>query len=299
MSVVVLGQVARDLVLRVPEVSGAGESATVRERLEMLGGKGANQAVALAQLGVDVSLVGVVGDDRTGECLVAQAGSDGIDVSHVVRRSGTETALLVDVLENSGQWRYLEHVPGPTLVSERDVFAASEKIRRARAVLIQLQEPPETALQAARIARTAGVRVILDGAPSGLKTELLACADVLRADRREAEMLAGKEIRSVEDAVAAGRTLVDRGPSLVVLDAAGEGNVFVTRSGHEFLPLPDVEVVDTTGGGDALIAALTFALVTGEPVPVAARMAVAASARTVQHAGGRPQLSRAALSEYV
>ncbi|GAA5152518.1 ribokinase [Amycolatopsis dongchuanensis] len=298
MSVVVIGQVARDLVLRVPEAPGPGQSANVRERREVLGGKGANQAVGLAQLGMHVALVGVVGDDGTADRLLSRAEADGIDVSHVARRPSAETALIVDVLDDSGQWRYLEHIPEETLVTPRDVFAASGLIRSARAVVVQLQEPPEAALEAARIARAAGVRVVLDGAPGGLTEELLAHADVLRADRREAELLAHKEITSVDDAIEAGRSLVERGLSLAVLDAAGVGNVFVTRRGHEFLPLSDVEVVDSTGAGDALVATLTYALVAGEPLPVAARLAVAASSLTVQHPGGRPQLSRAALSAY-
>lgn len=297
MTVVVLGQIARDLVLRVAEVPGAGQSADVRERREMLGGKGANQAVGLAQLGGHVALIGVVGADGTGEKLLAQAKADHIDVSHVVRRAGVATALIVDVVDDSGHWRYLEHIPRETLASERDVFAASALIRSAEAVIVQLQQPPETALEAARLARAAGVRVVLDGVPGGLHDELLAHADVLRADRKEAELLAGKEIKSVADAVEAGRALVERGLSLTVLDAAGRGNVFVTRTGHEFLPLSDVPVVDTTGAGDALVATLTYALTSGEPLPKAARLAVAAAAATTRHAGGRPQLTRAALDQ--
>jgi ribokinase len=298
MTVVVVGQIARDLVLRVAEAPDAGQSAEVLERREMLGGKGANQAVGLAQLGVHVALVGAVGADQTGEKLLAQAKADHIDVSHVVRRPGTETALIVDVVDDSAHWRYLEHIPGETLASERDVFAASELIRSAQAVIVQLQQPPETALEAARLARAAGVRVVLDGAPSGLRDELLAHADVIRADRHEAELLAGKEINDVSDAVEAGKALVDRGLSLAVLDAVGKGNVFVSRAGHEFLPLADVEVVDTTGSGDALVAALTYALTAGEPLPVAARLAVSAAAMTTQHPGGRPRLSRLTLSEF-
>jgi ribokinase len=213
MTVVVLGPIARDLVLRIAEAPEAGQSADVRERHEMLGGKGANQAVGLAQLGSHVALVGVVGADGTGEKLLAQAKADHIDVSRVVRRPGVQTALIVDVVDDSAHWRYLEHIPEETLASERDVFAASGLIQAAKAVIVQLQQPPETALEAARLARAAGARVVLDGAPSGLLEELLAHADILRADRKEAELLAGKEIKNVADAVEAGQALVERGVS--------------------------------------------------------------------------------------
>ncbi|NKQ57419.1 ribokinase [Amycolatopsis sp. K13G38] len=288
MTVVVVGQIARDLVLRTGEFPGAGTSAPVRSRREILGGKGANQAVGLAQLGVPVSLVGVIGDDHTGEQLLAHAKADHVDVSQVVRRTGAETALIVDVVDDHGQWRYLEHVPSDLLVTERDVFAASEQIYAAEAVVVQLQQPPVATLEAARLARAADAKVVLDGAP---EPDVLAYADVLRADAREAELLAGRAIPDVQSAVEVGNSLLEYGLSLVVLEVSGQGNVFVTRAGYEFLPLAEVEVVDTTGAGDALVATLTYGLVAGKPVPEAARLAVAAAAQTGRHAGGRPRLS--------
>src|SRR3712207_831964 len=123
--VVVLGQVGRDLVLRTAALPGAGGSATVAERRELLGGKGANQAVALAQLGVPVALVGVVGDDSAGTEAVAQAAADGIDVSAVQRRRGAATALLVDLVEDGGV-RLLEDVPDAVLLTPDDVAAAAD-----------------------------------------------------------------------------------------------------------------------------------------------------------------------------
>src|SRR5688500_1092823 len=104
--VVVVGQVGRDLVLVVDEVPEAGGTTPVRERREMLGGKGANIAVGLAQLGAPVALVGVVGDDDVGGRLIARAGADGIATDAVVRRPECATALFVDVVADG--WRYLE-----------------------------------------------------------------------------------------------------------------------------------------------------------------------------------------------
>lgn len=93
MGVVVIGQIARDLVLRTDGPPAAGDSVTILRRKELLGGKGANQAVGLAQLGVPVALIGVVGDDHAGASVLQQAQRDGIDISGVTRR-GT-TALLL------------------------------------------------------------------------------------------------------------------------------------------------------------------------------------------------------------
>src|SRR2546429_2416060 len=113
MDAMVVGQIARDLVLAVDEVPGPHDTRPVRSRLETLGGKGANQAVALTQLGATAGVCGVVGDDDTGTWLIAQARRDGIDVSQVVRRAGTRTGLIVDVLTPDAQWRYPGDPPAP------------------------------------------------------------------------------------------------------------------------------------------------------------------------------------------
>ncbi|VVJ18561.1 Ribokinase (EC [Amycolatopsis camponoti] len=275
--VVVVGQIARDLVVEAPDASAG------RGR-ELLGGKGANQALALSQLGVAVSLVGVVGQDATGDALRARARADRIGTSHVVRRPGTETALV-------------GHVPDATLVTETDVLAAAAPISAAGSVIVQLQQPAPAALLAARLARTAGTRVVLDGASEDAESaaELLALADVVHVDDREAELLTGAP---VTDAAAAARAAADlrrRGPSLVVLEVAGQGTLFAGPAESWFVPAVETEVVDPAGAGDALVATLTAALTRRRPLETAACLAVAAAAATTEHAGARPRLSGAVL----
>jgi ribokinase len=289
--VAVVGQVARDLVLRIDELPEAGVSAAVAQRRETLGGKGANQAVALAQLGGTVGLVGVVGDDDTATAMLDRARQDGIDVRPVIRRAGAETGLIVEVLEAGGHYRYLEHLPDTVLLTEDDIAARADVLAGARAVTVQLQQPAEAALAAARVGRAAGRLVVLDGVPATEQAdELLDCADALRADAREAELLAGEPITDPRAALRHARGLLDRGPTLVALGVAGQGDVFAWPGGELFRPHAEVPVVDTTGAGDALVAALTLALVRGAAPDQAARMATTAASISVRHAGGRPRL---------
>jgi ribokinase len=128
--VVVAGQLARDLVLVVEDVPEAGQSRPVRERREMLGGKGANQAVAVAQLGLHPALIAVAGDDEAGSRLLEQASRDGIDVSAVTVREGTATGLITDIVDAAGHWRYLENLPPSVLLNEQDVRAAAPLLKR-------------------------------------------------------------------------------------------------------------------------------------------------------------------------
>jgi ribokinase len=286
--VVVVGQIARDLVLRVDEMPGASGSTPVRERFEMLGGKGANQAVGLAQLGVAPALVGVLGDDTCGDRLLALARRDGIDTTHVVRRAGARSGLVVDIV--SEDWHYLEDLPAPTLLTEADVAAASGAIRAARATVVQLQQPADAALVAAR---SAGGLVVLDGVvEEGASAGLLDAADVLRADAHEADLLAGRRLGGADDAAAFARSLVDRHRlRMVALAVGGFGDVFAWPGGGVRVPYGAAEVVDTTGAGDAMVAALTSVLCRGGGPEHAAYLSAAAATATVRRLGGRPDLT--------
>ncbi|MEJ2853888.1 MULTISPECIES: PfkB family carbohydrate kinase [unclassified Saccharothrix] len=278
MRIAVVGQLARDLVLVVPEVPGAGATADVLERREVLGGKGANIAVNAVQLGASAALVGVAGDDEVGDRLVERLQADGVDTSSVARRG--KSALIVDVVCD-GKWRYLQDIPDTSLVAPTDLGPV---VAEADAVVVQLQQPHDTALAAAR---KANGLVVLDGVAT---PDLLPLADVLRADHHEAEELTGRSITSSGAALAAGRALVERGPNLVALEVPGEANVLVWSSGEVVVPLTEVDVVDTTGGGDAFVAALAVALARGDRPEEAGRLAVAAAGKAVDHAGGRTDL---------
>jgi len=300
-TVVVYGQLARDLVLVVDDLPAAGHSASVAERREMLGGKGANQAVALAQLGMRPALVAAAGDDRAGTDLLRQAERDGVDVSATGRRAGTSTGLIVDIVDGRGQWRYLEELQPSVLLTEADVDASKRLLGRAQWASVQLQQPPGAALAAARTARRAGCRVVLDGAPAGgeFRDELLACTDVVRADAREAEMLVGFPVTDEGSARRAAAEILLHGPELVALATGEAGDYFGWRGGGVLMPLAPVPVSDTTGAGDALTAALITGLASGYTPPRVARLAAAAAAATVGHPGGRPDLTGAALARQV
>lgn len=287
---VVVGQIARDLVLRIDVMPDAGQAADVRARREVLGGKGANQAVSVAQLGERVGLLSVIGDDDAGTRVLDQARQDGIDVTTVVRRADTPTGLIVEALEANGDWRYLQHLPDPVLLTEDDITAAGDALDSASAVLVQLQQPPAAAVAAARHGRAGGGLVVCDGAPADAQRDaLLAVTDVVRADERETQLLLGFPADDVDVAVDAAQDLLDAGPSLIAL-ASAAGNLFIWPGGHLLIPKADAPVVDTTGAGDALTAALAVALFHGDAPDRAARLAAAAATVTVGHAGGRPRL---------
>lgn len=290
MGVVVIGEICRDLVLQVTEHPGPDASAAVLERREMLGGKGANQAVGLAQLGETVELIGVAGEDEVGAECLEQLAADGVGIRGVARRGST--ALMVTTVDGSDDRRLFEQRPATALVTEADVVDALAGVSATDTVSIQLQQPAAPALAAVRAAKRVGATVVADGVVEGRsRDELLPGVDVLRADGKEAAILGGEPIEEVEKAATLGRQLVAEGPGLVVLAVPGVGDLLVWSQGDHLLPLADVSVVDRTGAGDAFVAGLVHGMRQGGGAVDIGRLATAAAAATVQRLGGRPDLT--------
>ncbi|MCZ2838469.1 PfkB family carbohydrate kinase [Modestobacter sp. VKM Ac-2985] len=293
---VVVGQVGRDLVLEVDRLPDGGRSTDVRRRRELLGGKGANQGVAMAQLGWPVALVGVLGDDPPGDLVLAQAVADGLWVSGVARRHGAETALLVDLVEADGTRRLLEDVPAATLLTAADVEAAAPSFARASAVLLQLQQPG-AAIRAALARAPRGALTVADGAPPDDETRdaLLGRVQLLRADLVEAGLWVDGELDGPADVRDAAHQLCAAGPRVVCLATGEDGDLTVWREPggrlrEELVPLLGPAPVDPTGAGDSVVAAFTVALLRGADPGTAAWQAGAAAALTVDRLGGRPAL---------
>ncbi|MDF9277985.1 PfkB family carbohydrate kinase [Arthrobacter sp. EH-1B-1] len=292
-SVVVVGQVARDLVLRIEGMPAEGRSVPVQERSELLGGKGANQAVACRQLKAEVELVGVVGDDEPGRTVTGQAAADGIGVGGVIRRKGAPTALLVDIVESGGVRRLFEDVDERVLLTAEDLRASKEVLGAADAVLVQLQQPAQAVSMALDVAASGGAMVVTDGAPPDRETRelVLRCAAVVRADAEETEALLGWKPRDLAHTIKAAQSLVEAGPRIAALACPTGGNVVAWAEGLVVLPLLDEDPEDPTGAGDAFVAALAISLLQDDDPRSAAWLAAAASAEVVGKSGGRPQLN--------
>jgi ribokinase len=288
--VLVAGQVARDLVLLTEGFPADGDSAPVGERRELLGGKGANQAVGWRQLGAEVALLAVIGDDREGDDLLGQLEADGI--RPVVARRGT-TGLLTDIVTPGGSRRLFEHVPEESLLRPSDLQAVEHLLPEVDTLCLQLQQPLPVLLDLARRAHGLGIAVALDGGVSGPGAdELLALASIVRADAVEAEELTGFGIASPADARAAAKTLLDRGADVVALTVGGEGDLVVWPGGERFVAFgTDETVVDPTGAGDAFFVGLVAGLRAGLAPEDAASLAADAARSTVARPGGRPDLT--------
>jgi ribokinase len=245
------------------------------------GGKGSNQAIAAARLGARVAFIGAVGDDAYGDALREALADAGVDATRLRTLEGpTGTAHIV--VEHGGANRIVV-VPGANgrLTGLTDADRAS--IREADLLLLQLEVPLETVIEAARMARAADTRVVLTPAPArALPDELLELVDVLVPNEHEALQVAG--VDGIDEAIEA---LVARVPDVVV--TLGErGGIHASRGARpERFAAPVVEAVDTTAAGDTFVGALALSLGEGRAWAEALARAAAAASISV----GRPGAS--------
>ncbi len=283
-----LGSINMDLNVVAPRLPAPGETITGERFYTSPGGKGANQAVAAAKLGASVRMVGRVGKDAFGDALTASLRSYGIDVSGVARDSRNASGIASILLDSKGQ-NYIIAVYGANMAcDDQQVEAAKAALDGADALFLQLEVPIDVSLEAARYARSKGVRVVWDPAPARkLPPEVFASLDVLTPNQHEAAALTGIEVADARSAERAADALLGTGAPTAVVKL-GEQGVFYATAGERGHVLPfEVEVVDTVGAGDAFGAGMVIALCEGKSLREAVRYGAAAGALAVTKRGAQ------------
>jgi len=269
--VVVLGSLNLDLVTQVERHPEPGETVLGEGLARLAGGKGANQAMAAAAAGADVAMVGAVGDDDAGRAYLQRLRDAGVDTSAiaVLDDEPTGTALIVvgDGAENS-----IVVVPGANGRVADAALATVEEMTPDDVLLVQLEIPLDTVSAACERAAARDVRVVLNIAPyADLPAAVIQVADPLVANEHEAQLL--------------GHTGARPRSRLVTLGAHG---AVWDDLGLPAVEVPDDEVLDTTGAGDAFCGALAAALARREGRESALHGALAAGADAVRHLGAQP-----------
>ncbi len=291
---VVIGSANMDLVVRSAHIPAPGETVLGEAFRQIPGGKGANQAVAAARLGAEVTFVGRVGPDLFGEAIRVGLQADGIDTTFLQTDPTEPTGVALIGVDAKGQNAITVASGANYKVTASDVEQAFSAIESASAVLLQMEIPVETVLYAAQRAHAAGVRVILNPAPASptapLPDSLLTQIDVLTPNEHEAAALLGYETIDGLDWESVASRLLDRGVKAVVVTLGENGCVLADGTGIRRLPAFAVTAVDTTAAGDCFTGALAVAIAEGRSLDEAARFAAQAAAISVTRAGAQPSL---------
>jgi ribokinase len=290
--ITVVGSFAVGLTLRAERFPVAGETLIGSDFDMGPGGKGSNQAVGAARLGAESHLVAVIGQDLFGDVAVELYQREGVGASLVRRTTKRNTGVGFITLNASGENHIVLDMGANHLLSAADVDAAEDLIAGSQAVLTVLEISPATAARAMSLARKHGAISVLNPAPAqALGDDLLAAVDVLTPNESELRILSGLAPDDPTDTVDLAHALQRRGVRQLVVTRGGRGALVVTADGAtHHVPGVPVQVVDTTGAGDAFTSALGVALAEGRPLLDAVRFATGAGALAVTRLGVVPAL---------
>jgi ribokinase len=300
-NVVVVGSLNMDLVVCASRIPQPGETIIGTDFQTVPGGKGANQAVAAARLGAQVSMVGRLGDDGFGATLRTNLAAAGVESSFVTIDPDTSTGVALITVDADGQ-NSIVVAPGANMrLSPADVDAAEPVILGADILLLQLEIPIETVMRAAQIAHAHGITVVLNPAPaSPVGARLLALVDVLVPNESETALLAGQRVDTLREAQAAALALRRQGVDTVILTLGGRGALLARGEAARRFPAFQVAAVDTTAAGDAFVAGLAVAMGEGRPLEEAVRWGNGAGALAATKLGAQPSLpARDALEAFL
>lgn len=286
--IAVLGSINMDLMIRSAKLPLPGETVIADSKVENPGGKGANQAVAAARMGADVTMIGCVGDDSFAEQLLANLNAECVDTSHVSQLKQTTSGVAVVMVETSGENAILV-VPGANgLVGSAELEQARRVICESDVLLMQLEVPVETVIAASAIAREAGVPVILDPAPAPATVpSRLLNVDLICPNQSEAAALLNRPADSLQDASSRVSELTTLGPRQAIITLAEQGAVVFDGERVEQIPPFEINAVDSTAAGDAFAAGLAVRLAEGATLFDSARFASAAGALAASGAGAQ------------
>lgn len=285
--IIVVGSANTDMVVKTDQHPKPGETKLGGEFFMNAGGKGANQAVAAARLGGNVSFVAKVGNDIFGKQTLDGLTNENIDTSHVfiddTAPSGTALIIVNAEGENS-----IVVAPGANAkLSVADVSSIA-KLKDTAFILMQLEIPIDTIAAVMDAAKLNKTHVILNPAPAqALSDEILDGLFLLVPNESEAGILTGIQVTDLASASKAADALLQKGVSHVIITLGKQGAYFKSAFKEILIPAPSVIAVDTTAAGDTFCGALTVAKTEGKDWEEAIRFAIAAASLSVTRMGAQ------------
>lgn len=279
--VLVVGSLHYDIMVKADRLPRRDETAVGTAWYPKFGGKGGNQAIAVARAGAACRMFGAVGDDDFGHFLRRALRNSGVEDAHITTLSGIGSGMSVAILDSAGDYA-ATIVSGANLQMNAAALDDATLWQNTGLLILQNEVPEAVNITAAGQARKRGLRTVLNAAPArALPPDLVPLVDLIVVNAVEAEMMGTGPVSSLHSAADAAQRLADRFAAVIVT-AGSMGLAAVGPDGEAFaLPAEKVQAVSSHGAGDAFIGALAAALVKGAPLRTACQSASQAAARHV------------------
>lgn len=286
--ILVVGSSNTDMVVKSAHLPLPGETVLGGQFFSFAGGKGANQAVAAARLGGEVTFLAKIGNDALGKAAVGGFKKEGIDVSHIITDPESHSGVALIMVEGSGENCISVASGANGNFTDLDIENASELVENASFVLVQLEIPLEAVTALVDKAYAHGVPVILNPAPARpLSDELISKIFIITPNETEAELLTGVKVTDEESAAKAAGILREKGAKLAIITLGAKGAFLLSDQEEILIPSIPVNAVDTTAAGDTFNGALIVALAEGMEIKDAIRFSNQAAAISVTRMGAQ------------
>jgi ribokinase len=289
--ITVVGSSNTDMVIKADHLPGPGETILGGTFFMNPGGKGANQAVAVARLGGKVSFICKTGDDIFGRQSLQQFKEEGIDISFLIIDSLHPSGVALITVDKQAENCIVVASGANAALTPSDLMQARELILQSAIILMQLEIPLDSVSYTAAMAYGKNIPVVLNPAPAcTLPDELLRHISILTPNKTEAGMLSGISIQDMESAKKAAQKIRERGVKTVIITLGSNGALVLDENVFTHIPVSPVTAVDTTAAGDTFNGALVVALSEGKDILQATAFAGRAAAISVTRIGAQASI---------
>jgi ribokinase len=289
--IVVAGSCNTDMVVKAERLPVPGETILGGTFLMNAGGKGANQAVAVARLGGDVTFICKTGNDLFGRQSVELYNNEGVNTDYVFSDENLPSGVALITVDAKGENCIVVASGANASLNTTDIDKAKEAIISSEILLMQLETPTDIVEHIAKLASSNGVKVILNPAPaSSISNELLSYLYMIIPNKTEAEILSGINVSDWDSAKKAADAISKKGVNVVVITLGSMGALIKNGDQYAEVVAQIVEAVDTTAAGDTFCGAICVALSEGKSILDAVKFACKASSITVTRMGAQSSI---------
>lgn len=291
--IIVVGSTNIDMVVKSSHIPSPGETVLGGAFLMTPGGKGANQAVAIARLGGKVSFISKVGNDIFGKQSIQLFDEEGIDISNLLSDNKNPSGVALITVDKLGENSIVVASGANAYLTPENVKSAFDSgcIEEAKIILMQLEIPIDTVKFTVTAARQKSVFVIINPAPYNPAVEgVFENIDIITPNITEAEQLSGIKIKDIETAKKAAMVIHKKGVKHVIITLGKLGALLLEEGKPQLIEAPVVEVIDTTAAGDVFNGALAVAIAEDKSLTEAVKFACKAATLSVMKMGAQSSI---------